>query len=157
MFFLQKCQITWNKTYFKLLKRKESSSLIVTHIVVPSLGKLQKLCFLGSFDVLQLYFLSCDNVVSLSLGFFLEQLIKLGPGLSSLSIVALLLTLAPVLFKQSQEVKYFGISCHIDHSSHRRVLFDHTWLNHLRLVVLLLLVHWSTTFDNLVLNLLHQV
>ena len=61
---------------------------------------------MGGLDVLKLLLLSGAYVVLLALGLFLKKFFKLGSCLSGLSIVALLFTLATVLFQQAEKVQH---------------------------------------------------
>ena len=100
--------------FLQLLQRQIRSRLVVTHVVIPRLGELQELGLLSSLDVLQLLLLGRPNIVLLSNGFFLEQLVELAPGLLCLLIVTLDLALLAVLLEKTKEVEDFVVSRNID-------------------------------------------
>lgn len=72
---------------------------------------------MSSLDILQLLLLCRANVVLLALSLLLEKFFKLGSCLSGLSVVALLFTLASVLFQQSQEVEHLRVSLDVYYPS----------------------------------------
>ena len=108
-------------TYLQLLQREVCRGLIITHIVVPCLGELQKLGLLRRLNILQLLLLGCSDVVPLPLSLLLEQLVELAARFARFSIVTLLFALSTVLLKEAQEIQHLAISRHINHAPRAHV------------------------------------
>lgn len=123
--------------FLQFFQREIGSSLVITHVMIPSLRELYKLGFLSCLNVGKLVFLSSTNVISLSGNFFFEKFIKLRRGFSSLGIVTFFLTFASVLFKKSQEVKNFRVRRNADNS-----FLPTSTLEHVSLVI----VHHRAVF-----------
>ena len=100
----------------ELLQRQVSSGLVIAHVIIPSLRKLEELSFLGSLNILQLLLLSSSNIIFLPDSLFSEQLIELASRLLGLLIVALDLALLSVLLEKAQKVQHFVICGDIDDS-----------------------------------------
>ena len=106
-------------------------------------------------DVSELLLLGGTDVVTLPLGLLLQKLVKLASRFASLTVVALLLALATVLFEQAQEVENFRVSGHVDHAT-RAGITHHLLLLHL-LSRHIHVLHASRVFYDFILDLLHQV
>lgn len=98
----------------KFLQRKIRSGLIVTHIIIPRLRKLQELRLLRRLNILQFLLLGGPDVVLLAYCFFPEQLVELSACLFGLLVVPLDLALLPVLLQQPQEVEHLVVGGDVD-------------------------------------------
>ena len=85
----------------ELLHRLESRSLIISHVLVPSLIELGELKFLGAFHGSQLLFLGDAHVFRLPRTFHLAELLEAVTQILGTLVFALFLTAFPELIHHS--------------------------------------------------------
>ena len=151
------------RTYLKFFEREVGSGLVIGHVVVPGLAKLEELRLLSRLNVLQFLFLGCADIVPLSLCLLLQKLVELCSRTSGLCIVALLFALTAIFFEEAEEVEDFAVGGDVDHASrapfalHHHLLLGHHLL-HLVLLLLGSLPSWITrVLHDFVFDLLHEL
>ena len=89
---------------FKFLKTKVCSCFIVTHVVVPSLRKFQKLRLLRSLDILKFLLLCRADIIFLPLSFLSKQLLELRSALAGFSVISIFFAFSAIFFEKTQKV-----------------------------------------------------